>query len=231
MLKGVYENTLGRLARWTASRETPEEALIRDAHRAYAKLIYDEPWYKFPFWAWAKRVWTEAPFFGQNFIRKIERKLFFTLEFGFKALYAKLIGFGAQTAYEPSDGLVIMHVRADAKTLGAIDERIKLLKDFGSRDLVITVPRWGAFTEIVPKMASHRVEFVEISGNDDILLSAIASNDANVKSVPMTFLFSSMVVAPEHRTRMVYAAKVAELVKALRLMPESKLQLEHIYDY
>jgi hypothetical protein len=47
----------------------------------------------------------------------------------------------------------------------------------------------------------------------------------------MTFLFSSMVVAPVHRTRMVYVAKVAELAKALRLMPESKLQLEHIYDY
>jgi FAD/FMN-containing dehydrogenase len=231
LLKGIYENTLGRLAHWTASRETPEEALIRDAHRAYAKLIYDKPWYKFPFWAWAKQVWTDAPFFGQNFIRKTERKIFFTLEFGFKALYAKLIGFGAQTAYEPSDGLVTMHVRTDAKTLGAIDERIKILKDFGNRDMVVTVPRWGAFTEIVPKMAVREVEFVRISGNDDILVTATTAVDAYAKPAPLKFLFTSVVMAPEHQKRMVYVAKVAELAKALRLMPESKLQLEHIYDY
>ena len=42
----------------------------------------------FPFADYAGRIWTDTPFIGRNFIRKLERKLMFTAEFGFMALYA-----------------------------------------------------------------------------------------------------------------------------------------------
>ena len=173
--KGLYENTVGRFTRWTASGDTPEDLLIQQAHRAYADLIHEEPWYEFPFWDHAARIWTDTPFFGPNFTRKLERKLMFTLEFGFKAAYAKAIGFGAQTAYEASDGLVRMHVIAEAATLPVIDPRIEVLEDFGGGQLIVSLPRWGGFTEIVPKLAAAGVQFVEISGNDEILMTTIAA--------------------------------------------------------
>jgi FAD/FMN-containing dehydrogenase len=231
LLKGVYENTVGRLTLWTASGETPEDLLMRRAHQAYAIFIFDEPWYKFPFWSWTERIWTETPTGGANLIRKFERKMFFTLEFAFKALYAKLIGFGATTAYEPSDGLVTMRVKADPRNLAGIDQRIQVLRDFGGRELVVTLPRWGAFTEIVPKMALAGVEFVEISGNDDIMVSATAALDASPEGLPMKLLFPSTVMSPDNRKRLVFVAKVANLALALREIPKAQMKLEHIYDF
>jgi len=179
MVKGLYENTIGRFTRWTASADTPEDILIQQAHTAYAELIFTEAWYKFPFYSWAKKIWSEPDFFGKNFIRKLERKISFTAEFVFKALYAKLIGFGAQTAYEQSDGLVTMQVKMDARLISSIDPRIKLLKDFGNNNLVVTLPRWGGFTAIIPKLAEAKIKFVNISGNDDILVTVITNKKTN----------------------------------------------------
>lgn len=125
MVKGLYENTIGRFTCWTASADTPEDILIQKVHAAYAQLIFAEAWYKFPFYSWAKKIWSEPDFFGKNFIRKLERKTSFTANFIFKALYAKLIGCGAQTAYELSDGLVTMQVNMNANLIPSIDPRIK----------------------------------------------------------------------------------------------------------
>ena len=126
------------------------------------KHIYTDCLYQCPFFSWVKRIWRYTSFFGSYFIRKLERKIFFTLEFGFKSIYAKLIGFGAQTAYDPSDGLVTMHINADPNGLKNIDERINLIHNFGENNLIVTLPRWGEFTEIIPKLADAGTEFIEI---------------------------------------------------------------------
>ena len=231
MLKGIYENTVGRFTHWTASADTPEDLLIQQAHAAYGKLIYDKAWYHFPFWSWAKRIWSEPSFFGKNFIRKLERKFAFTLEFTFKALYAKLIGFGAQTAYEASDGLVTLLVKADPQQLLALDPRIKLLKDMGDHKLIITLPRWGDFTQIMPKLAEANVHFIEISGNDDILVSAISQNPERPDIANARFLFSSIVMSPANQERQIYSVNVSYLSDFLRTLKMNGLELEHIYDF
>ena len=231
MIKGLYENTIGRFARWTASSDTEEDILIQKAHAAYAKLIYTEAWYKFPFFSWATKIWSEPDFFAENFIRKMERKLSFTTEFVFKSLYAKLIGFGAQTAYEESDGLVTLQVNADANLISAIDSRIKILKDFGESNLVITLPRWGGFTEIIPKLTKANVQFTQISGNDDILVTVIADNKNNEKIDNGKFLFSSLVISPKDKIRLAYTVKVKKLTAFINALKPLGITLEHVYDY
>ncbi len=229
--KGAYENTIGRFTRWTASADTPEDLLIQEAHRAYGDLIYTEAWYKFPFWSYAARIWTDTPFFGANFIRKLERKLMFTVEFGFKSLYAKAIGFGAKTAYEASDGLVTMHVIADVANLPEIDPRINVLRDFGDGDLVITLPRWGGFTQIVPKLAAAGAQFVEISGNDEILVTTVEDQSIEMQPDKARFLFNSMVISPENRKRSVYVVRVENLSEALKSLGPKNIELEHVFDF
>lgn len=231
MVKGLYENTIGRLTHWTASEITPEEQLIQRAHTAYAKLIYTEAWYQFPFFSWARKIWSETPFFGKNFIRKLERKLSFTTEFVFKAVYAKLIGFGAQTAYEPSDGLVTMRVKMDANQVQSIDSRIKLLKNMGNNNLIITLPRWGEFSEIIPRLADAGAEFSEISGNDDILVTVVADKTSSENNEAAKYLFSSMVISPAKKKRLVYTVKTARLPVFLNSLKQRNMSLEHIYDY
>lgn len=229
--KGAYENTVGRFTRWTASTDTPEDLLIQEAHSAYGDLIYFEPWYVFPFSSYVGRIWSDTPFFGDNFIRKLERKLLFTGEFGFKALYAKLIGFGATTAYEASDGLVTMHIVADINSLPDIDPRLNVLRDFGNGDLVVTVPRWGGFTEVVPKLAAAGAQFVEISGNDEIVVTGVHSEDSKGLPVHTRLLFDSMVISPSGRKRSVYVVRIEHLTDALNSFRQNSVELEHIFDF
>lgn len=229
--KGAYENTIGRLTRWAASADTPEDLLIQEAHSAYGDFIYYEPWYVFPFSEYAGGIWSDTPFLGDNFIRKLERKLMFSGEFGFKALYAKLIGFGATTAYEASDGLVTMQVVADIASLPGIDSRITVLRDFGDGDLVVTVPRWGGFTEVIPKLAAAGVRFVEISGNDEIVVTGVHAEDTEGLPVHSSLLFDSMVISPSGRKRSVYVVRIENLAEALNSFKQNGVELEHIFDF
>jgi len=229
--KGFYENTIGRLTRWTASEDTPEDLLIQEAHAAYGELIYYEPWYVFPFADYAGRIWSDTPFFGGNFIRKLERKLMFTGEFAFKALYARAIGFGSQATYGPSEGIVTMHVVGDAHSITAIDSRIEVLRDFGDGDLVIRAPRWGGFTEVVPKLAEAGVRFVEINGNDEIVFTTVAPEDSNAAPAHAQLLFNSMVISPLGMKRSVYVVRIEHMAESLTSLAPNGIQLEHIFDF
>ncbi len=235
LIKGFYETTIGRLSFWTASNPTPEDLLIQQAHTAYSNLIYHEPWYVFPFAEWLGKIWTDTHFFGPNFIRKMERKILFTLEFGFKTVYAKLIGYGATSTYEPSDGKVKMHIilPTDIKTdrFEVIDNRISVLHDFGGGEWIISIPRWGGFTEIIPKLASNNVQFIEIAGNDDILVTVITDKGRSAQLSDAQFLFDSIVLSPTGKQRLVYSIKVAKLADFINALDGYDLILEHIYDY
>jgi len=231
MVKGLYEKTIGRLSRWTASADTPEDILIQQAHTAYGELIFTEAWYKFPFLNWANKIWSDTDFFGKDFIRKTERKLSFTTEFVFKALYAKLIGFGAETAYEQSDGLVFLQVKINPSLLSSIDKRIKIITKGEENHLVISLPRWGEFTEIMPKLIDSGAEFIDISGNDDILVT-VTTNKNNEESINTgKFLFSSKVISPVDTKRLAFNVSVNMLPDFLKNINQQNMTLEHIYDY
>lgn len=231
LLKGLYENTIGRLSYWTASAKTPEDALITSAQQAYGKLIYDKAWYEFPFWDWVQRMWRDTSLFGPNFIRKTERKLFFTLEYGFKSIYAKLIGWASATAYGPAIEYQTMVVNADAALIAGIDSRVDVVKDLGDGRLIITVPRWGPFSEIVPKLAAAKVAFIDISGNDDIVVSVLADEASKSVITGARLLFTSRVFWPDHRQRLVYSVKVVKLTDFLNTALSHHMKLEHIFDY
>jgi FAD/FMN-containing dehydrogenase len=97
--KMLYENTVGRVFSWF-SNGTPsdDEKVIFQAQRAYSDFIYDKAWYEFKFLPWVTKVWTVSNSAESNWFRKVERKLFFTTEFIFKAGYAKLIEWGAKAS-------------------------------------------------------------------------------------------------------------------------------------
>ena len=157
--------------------------------------------------------------------------MMFTMEFGFKASYAKLIGFGSQTAFEASDGLVTMHIVVDAATLADVDPRINVLRDFGDGDLVVTLPRWGGFTEIVPKLAAAGAQFVEISGNDEIVMTGVRPEDSSLAPAKARTLFDSMVISPANKKRSVYLVRVADLSDALNSLEQNNIELEHVFDF
>lgn len=225
VLKGLYENTLGRLTYFlTNEKGTVEDKIIANAHRAYSDFIFHKAWYEFKFSHWVKEIWSKTDFFGSNFIRKTERKLFFTLEFLIKSLYAEIIGFGAKTAYEASDKFIYA-------VLSGVDHFPKQIKRLLDEDglTLIGIPRWGPFTELVPKLLADGAKFKEISGNDEILITGIFETDLNqvLKDIK---IFDSRVVSNPKLTRYGFRVPITKLHEIVPMI-QKRGELEHIFDY
>ncbi len=229
--KGLYEQSIGRLTRWIANnKDTHEDRLITKAHRAYSELIFHKAWYEFDFWSHVNKIWSEPIFFEKNFIRKLERKLFFSMEFGFKTLYAKAIKYGAENTYELSDGLVYLTAKIPDAIKSQLPEGVTLLLDKGELQ-IISLPRWGKFTEIIPMLAEQGVLFKDISGNDDLALSFTSSGKGLIEFPDVQEMFSSPYVSNDNKKRSYIRTKVSKLHLLLNFASENGYELEHIYDY
>src|SRR5215217_5824663 len=69
VFKGLYENTIGRIAEWTSDgRPTPEETLGRQVAAEYGTFIHTVPWYEFPFGERLTAVW-KLDLGGPNLVR------------------------------------------------------------------------------------------------------------------------------------------------------------------
>jgi FAD/FMN-containing dehydrogenase len=231
LFKSFYENTIGRLTRWVAGGEdTDEDKIIQMASRAYSDLIFDRTWYEFDFWSWVGRIWREPALFDSNMLRKYERKLFFTVEYGFKTLYAKLIGFGARTAYAQSDGLIYLTADFDESDdfsgIGSADV-IAVHED----SYLLSVPRWGEFTKTIPQLVAAGFDFRDISGNDRISVSVISNSETSFKTNYADLLFSSKLVSNPELTRLVMLVPVHNLHEFVVEVRGKGYKLEHIYDY
>lgn len=228
MLKGAYEKTIGRFTWWLADHQaTPEDELIARAQAAYAQLIYDQAWYKFDFKTWVDAIWRDTSFWGPHFARKLERKLFFSAEFGFKTLYAKLIAKAVSSNYEPSDGYIYLTAKA-APGL-SLPAPARLLEQQGDNYL-IALPRWGEFTRNLPKLLALGLVPQDISGNKRIALSLLGSGAPNVAK-EYHLLFSSPLVSDASRQRAYVYTQVSDLQASLESLAAQGFSLEHIYDY
>lgn len=230
LIKGAYEATIGRFFRWTAGPDgTPEEALAAEAHQAYADFIQHTAWYAFEFTPWVGRMWSDLDFFGPNWLRKTERRLSFSLEFVIKAAYAEAMGFAAASAYEPEEGLIYATLRAPLAVLQQVDDRLAVVASDGDRHIV-SIPRWGPFTEVVVKLAEAGVVFEDISGNHDIVVSLVGPAGEPPGEECGAGQFSSALVSVPGRLRWVQLVPVADLSPMLAECGRAR-RVEHVFDF
>jgi FAD/FMN-containing dehydrogenase len=229
--KMLYENTLGRVFSWFSNGiPSDEERTIIDAQRAYSDFIYDKAWYEFEFMPWVKKVWRVSNEAESNWFRKMERTLFFTLEFSFKAGYAKLIEWGAKASYEePVTDIYLLISTTDSL------QNIAGLKiiDQQADKKIISIPRWGAFTKTILTIgeADTDIDILEIGGNDAILVSVlIAKKQTNVFTRD-ELLYESTLVSEAGRKREVYLLPVNRLLSFVRTAKDEGIEIEHVFDY
>lgn len=226
--KMLYEKTVGRIFSWF-SNGTPsdEEKTIIQAQRAYSDFIYDKAWYEFEFMPWVKKVWSISNTAESNWFRKMERTLFFSLEFTFKAAYARLIEWGAKSNYAEPVTEIYMLVSA-TDSLQATPH-LKIVQEDGEKKL-ISITRWGAFTNTILELAGNGMEVLEIGGNDEILVSVLVDN--NQQSVfKDELLYESRVVTQTDRKRQVYLLNVNRLLPFVQEGKQKDVEVEHIFDY
>src|SRR5262245_10552894 len=232
IVKGVYENTIGRLTEWTSSSElTEEDAYQRKVAAEYGTFLHTIPWYEFPFGARLGEMWRTTPLWGPNPIRKWERKVAISLEYGTKALYGWAIRQGTQSVFSAED--LEIQVWAEGVTEATIQQepRMRIDKPIDGRAAIVVLPRYEAFSEVVPRLTQQGVHFVEIAGNDDILITVLAPRDWDYDLEDGRAIFTMPILTQPNRQRVAVRVPVQALDRVLAALSDGPATLEHIYDY
>lgn len=228
IIKGFWENTIGRLSQAVTSiNGTQEDKMIASYHKEYADFIHVRPWFEFSFWTKVKFLWSQTSFFGENFIRKSERKIWFTLEFGFKAMYAQLIGLGSQATYGAEPEQIQMVVKGDAILKVA---EIKVIHSEGDIHF-ISSPRYDVLRDLLIKHSSNEFQIVEFAGNRKILLTAIVDKRKRPASLDKNIIGVSSVVTDANKERLLILSPVSMLLVNLKSIVDSGQTVEHVFDY
>jgi hypothetical protein len=233
LVKGVYENTVGRVTEWLSSDAlTPEDAYAQQVAKEYGDFIHTIPWFEFPFREKLTGLWAETGLWGPNLIRKWERKFALSLEYGGKALYARLIKGGNEASFTPQD------VEIQVWTEGLSDETlvqepdVSIVKPVEAEADIVMMPRYEAFTETVPRLVAEGVQFEEIAGNDEILITVIAPENWDYNLEAGEALFDMPVLSQGGLKRVAVKVPVKSLHIVLTAVADNDdLKLEHIYDY
>jgi len=226
--KGAYEATVGRLSEWLGGHDSAEDAFARRVAREYGQFLRGAPWYGFPFAERLEALWTETPLWGPRPLRKWERRLVLSAEYGVKAVYGWLAGWAARAGAGGDDSHI--HLWAELVPPRAFaDPRIERVQEVARGAFILRVPRGPAFTEIVAALARHGARFREIAGNDEILVTARMRGDIEVEG-GWVVLAEAILTAPETR-RIAVAVPVRSLHTVLTGFARRGAVLERVYDY
>jgi FAD/FMN-containing dehydrogenase len=229
-VKAIYEDTVGRFTHWlSSSRPTPEDLFIQKVSQEYGAFTHDHPWYEFPFFKRLKDFWKQTPLWGHDLLRKWERKIFFTHEFVAKTIYGWLINKGTQGAYGPEDSEIYVWAKVSPANLS--DPRIHIVQIFGDQSVLFKIPRYEPFREILTSLSKQGAEFLEIAGNQNILLTVLVRRDSVPTFGPAQTLFESKVVTYPEVKRVALKVPASSLSQVLNSLGTLPVAAEHLFDY
>jgi hypothetical protein len=234
MVKGIYENTVGRAAEWTSSGgPTPEEEYGRQVAAEYGRFLHTIPWYNFAFWPKIEPLWSTS-LAGPNVVRKAERRLALTTEYAIKGGYGWIIKQGTESVYAPEDLEILARVEGVTPDLLQQESQLTLVEASDTQPDLVSLPRYEAFTVLVPKLVERGVRFFEIAGNDEIMITVLAPRDWRWSPEHGDLLFSLPIPSRPDRTRLAVRVPIASLhttIGSLARAAGEGVTLEHIYDY
>ena len=108
---------------------------------------------------------------------------------------------------------------------------MRAVKRIGDGPPIVALPRYEAFTEIVPRLTQQGAHFVEIAGNDEILITVLAPRDWVYDQEDGKVLFTMPILTQPDRQRIAVRVPVQALDRVLAALSDSPATLEHIYDY
>jgi FAD/FMN-containing dehydrogenase len=232
--KSVYENTIGRFSGWTAGHQLSQEDQYAATVAAdYGSFIHVRPWYEYSFGSRLRGLW-KLPLWGPKPIRKWERRVFLTMEYGFKAVYAKAIMRATHAAYTPQDERMQMIVTGWTDSTTAHHAAIKPVGRVDSVHTLVAAPRYDKFRDAIRQLAvsNDRVRIEEIAGNREILLTGVAPAAWKYSGPTGRDVFEMALPTDASRKRVAIRVPVSELLAVVkRLDTEGQLVVDHIYDY
>jgi len=232
LLKGLYEKTFGRVTEWlSAGALTEEDAYARKVAKEYGDFIHTIPWYAFAFGEKLTGLWGGTSLWGPHGLRKWERKLALSLEYGVKSMYGWLIKHGTQATYAPEDLAIQVWAEGLSDEVLTREPQLRIVKAIDTHAAIVALPRYEAYTHIVRRLVRQGVQFVEMAGNHDILITVIAPHNWSYDLQDGAFLFAMPIRTQPQRQRVAVQAPVKSLHRVLNMLESRHIEIEHIYDY
>lgn len=228
-IKCVYENTVGRISEWLAhGRQVPEDRFAAHVAAEYAALIYDAPWYDFPYAAYLRDLWRlpigKSATLGEQF-RRVERRFILTVELGIKSAYSSLIAFATHTKFGVQDDIIFAIVT----------------RDHGATTEILHAPHYHPFTrlllaEIDREAGNDAFSVLDISGNDRITFTyrdhlgspRAASTTEILRDREIIGIHDGLV---EYRDRITVESSVRDLSAISHELRLRGIAIDHLYDY
>jgi FAD/FMN-containing dehydrogenase len=230
MIKGAYENTIGRLTEALMSEAgTEEDRMIQSFHQEYADYVHVYPWYEFSYLDRFKKFWSTTSLTGENFIRKWERKMIFSVEFLAKAAYGSLIKAGTKMSYEPEPTHIYGVMNDPDGVLNQYPE-VKKIETDGNYALV-HVPRYDLFRDLAGKWAGQNLRYLEVAGNRTIFLTLIATKGDSKFLTSGKIEGFSIVPTDSSKERLLVSMPISALMDVVGLAKSHQMFVEHVFDY
>ncbi len=219
LLKAAYEETVGRLATWVRG---PERSRLDDlsAQQAagYAFFLQQVPWYRWHFDG--DRLALEAA--ATDGFRDRERALALGLEYRAKAAYARAIAAAVQATGGDQTRMRSLVTGLSTEELSRIEDVAVIAER--PEGVEIETPRYRSFTTLARGIAEAGGDFVEIAGNDDILVTALAE-------APTPGDLSVLAALPRQGYGDVRELRFLRVDQLADLLRDRRVAVEHIHDY
>jgi hypothetical protein len=233
-IRGAYEQTIGRLSEWTSSHELVEEdAYAARVAREYAHFVCIRPFYEFHFAHALRELWKETPLWGKHPIRKLERKFILSVDYGLEALYAWVLERASHLTYGVESDETYVWIESAPETIFKEFPRVKTVTEAARPSYIVAIPRYQEFTDLAVQLAKHDVHFLQIAGNDEIMLTVVVPKNWNL-DLPATegsLLFTENFLTQPDVKRIALECPVRSLRAILNNLASHGARIEHIYDY
>ena len=226
LMKAIYEETLGRLfAILRGEEKSPQDRYAAMMAEDYGKFLEQTPWYKYDFRKSSAELWAQPLTMP---VRGWERRLALGGEWKAKAAYAGVIANAVAAAGQAQ-------LRIRTVVTGMLPSELAAMNDVDVIDttpqlVIIETPRYRAYTRILQQIARAGGNVVEIAGNDDIMITAVASADSPELPEGAT-LITSVGRDGFPGYRLLIETRVGALADLLRAFEQGPVRLEHVYDY
>jgi hypothetical protein len=200
----------------------------------YGRFIHLRPWYEYRFAPRLRALWREVPLWGEHPIRKWERKVFLSVEYGVKAAYAGLIEAATRAAYAPEDDRMQLVVTGWSDTLARREPNLVAIARLDSLHTLVATPRYDGFRDVLLRLAQSpgSLRITEVAGNDEILVSGVAPARWTYSGSAGAVDYALPLPTDSTRKRVALRLPVRGLLPVLdSLASEGRLAIDHIYDY
>jgi len=228
LVKGAYENTLGRLAEWIGGHRSADDAYNARIWLHYAAFMHETPWYRFGFGRALSGLWSTES--GGAGLRHWERRFALSLEYGVKAVYAGAIGWASGATLGRDETTLRFVARAEPAALAAIDSRLRPVGRLGGGLTAVEASRYAQFSDLLARLSASRVEIVEIAGNDDIFVTLLVRDGYRAPPGGLALFEIPLDDRPGWR-RVGLNLKVPRLLALMRETRAGGGEIEHVYDY